>query len=154
MAQIQRVEGQVELKCHANKFFDIWACKTHQIPNIIPNQISKIELHDGEWDKAGALLKWSYVLNDSKLSIRTKVEELDVKNKKMKYSYPDGFIAKNIKSHMHAIPKEDGSGCIVKWAFEYEKMNNVEGDLPEAKIYIDYLLDLAKGIDAQLCSHS
>ncbi|CAO2825924.1 unnamed protein product [Amaranthus hypochondriacus] len=150
MAQIQRVEGQVELKCHVDKFFDIWACKTHQIPNIIPNNVSKIELHDGEWDKAGALLNWSYVLNDNNLSIRTKVEELDMKNRKIKYSYPNGFFANNIKAHMHAIPRGDQSGCIVKFGYEYEN----EADLPEAKIYIDYLLDLAKGIDAHLCSHA
>ena len=89
-------------------------------------------------------------VDDNKLSIRTKIEELDMKNRKIKYIYPDGFFANNITSHMHAIPKGDQSGCIVNYGYEYEN----EANLPEAKLYIDYLLDLAKGIDAHLYSHA
>ena len=46
-------------------------------------------------------------VDDNKLSLKTKVEEIDVKNRKMKYIYPDGFIVNNIKSHMHSILKGD-----------------------------------------------
>uniref|UniRef100_A0A803LBT2 Bet v I/Major latex protein domain-containing protein n=1 Tax=Chenopodium quinoa TaxID=63459 RepID=A0A803LBT2_CHEQI len=51
MAQLQRIESQIELKCHADKFFEVWASKAHLISKITPNKVAKVELVEGEWDK-------------------------------------------------------------------------------------------------------
>ncbi|XP_021738847.1 MLP-like protein 43 [Chenopodium quinoa] len=56
MAQLQRIESQIELKCHADKFFEVWASKAHLISKITPNKVAKVELVEGEWDKVGAII--------------------------------------------------------------------------------------------------
>uniref|UniRef100_A0A803NEL5 Bet v I/Major latex protein domain-containing protein n=1 Tax=Chenopodium quinoa TaxID=63459 RepID=A0A803NEL5_CHEQI len=62
MAQLRSVEGQVELKCHADNFFDVWAGKAHLISKISPNKIAKVELVEGEWNKVGAVISWTYLI--------------------------------------------------------------------------------------------
>ncbi|XP_021735395.1 MLP-like protein 34 [Chenopodium quinoa] len=87
MAQLRSVEGQVELKCHADNFFDVWAGKAHLISKISPNKIAKVELVEGEWNKVGAVISWTYLIDDngetSLISAKTRVEELNFKNRSL-----------------------------------------------------------------------
>ncbi|KAL2940072.1 MLP-like protein 31 [Bienertia sinuspersici] len=155
MANLQKVEGQTELKCHADKFFDTWACKPLQIPNICTNKIIKLEVQEGECHKVGAVKNWTYCFKhngvaETTFSLTTRVEELDVEKRVIRYSYHGGFILekyyKTFKSKMQVTPKNGtNEGCFVNWSFEYEKMNE---NVPEPNMYIDYLLDLAKDVDA------
>ncbi|KAL2943850.1 Kirola [Bienertia sinuspersici] len=73
------------------------------------------------------------------------IEEIDEENKFVRYSYNDGLILKNfyktLSSKIQVASK--GEGCIVKWSFEYEKKNE---DVPDPKLYIDFLLGVAKDI--------
>ena len=61
MNQPQRVEGEAELKCGADKFFDVWAQKPYLVTKMCPNKYPKIELHQGDWNKVGAYMTWTYV---------------------------------------------------------------------------------------------
>ncbi|KAL2897754.1 MLP-like protein 43 [Bienertia sinuspersici] len=161
MARFLEVEGQIELKCHADKFFAAWVCKPLQIPNMCANKITKLELQDGEGHTVGAVKNWTYCFKENGVaentfSLTTKVEELDVEKRVITYSCHDGFIMKNyyktLKSKMQVTPKsETNEGCIVKWSFEYEKMNE---DVHEPNVYIDFLLELAKDVDAYCLSNN
>ncbi|KMS99107.1 hypothetical protein BVRB_2g047890 [Beta vulgaris subsp. vulgaris] len=81
------------------------------------------------------------------------MNEIDEKNMSVRYSYHDGFIMdnyyKSLTSKLQAIPKD--KGCIVKWSFEYEKIND---DAPDANVHIDFLLAISKDMDAHLCRAS
>lgn len=83
--------------------------------------------------------------------VKTRIEESNEEKRYFKYSYHDGLILKNyyktFKSKFQVVPKEEG--CIVKWRFDYEKMNE---NVPEPNMYIDFLLGTAKDVDACLCS--
>ncbi|KAL2926705.1 MLP-like protein 34 [Bienertia sinuspersici] len=48
-------------------------------------------------------------------------------------------------SKIQVVVNNVNDGCIVKWSFEYEKMNE---NAPQPKMYIDFLLATAKDIDA------
>uniref|UniRef100_A0A803NDP4 Bet v I/Major latex protein domain-containing protein n=1 Tax=Chenopodium quinoa TaxID=63459 RepID=A0A803NDP4_CHEQI len=127
MAQLQRVEGQAELKCDANKFFEIWGQNPSLVSKMCPIKFPKVELNEGEcWDRVGSVITWSYVIDEigEHAFVKTRVEECDKENKL-------------------------DEGCTVKWILEYEKMNE---NAPEADIYVDYLLGVAKDLDACLCS--
>ena len=62
MAQLQKVEGQIELKCHADKFFNVCARTLYLVCGKCPHKIPNIELHKGDWGKVGAVISGSYVV--------------------------------------------------------------------------------------------
>ncbi|KAL9230326.1 hypothetical protein vseg_005692 [Gypsophila vaccaria] len=152
MAQLHRVEGQIELKSHANKFYEIWARKPNLISKWCPNKYPKIELNEGtSWDSLGAVITWNFFAHGRHDYVKTKVSEIDENVKIVEYDYVEGHGQlrsnyKRFKSKMQAIPK--GETCIVKWSFEYEKTGE---NAPNAHIYIDFLIDCARDIDARLC---
>ncbi|KAK9725844.1 hypothetical protein RND81_05G173500 [Saponaria officinalis] len=150
MAKIQRVEGEIELKCEADEFFEVWARKPYLASKMCPNKHPKIELHEGNWDSVGSILTWNYVLDDGERSfVRTKIEEVDETNKCVTYNVVDGHVLKtfynSFKPKVQAIQK--GARCIVKWNFEFEKKNE---SAPEPTKYLDFLLSSAKDIDHHL----
>ncbi|KAK9742134.1 hypothetical protein RND81_03G150700 [Saponaria officinalis] len=152
MAQLHKVEGQVEIKSNANKFFEIWARKTNLISEWCRDKYPKIELNEGTyWHSLGAIITWHFFALGRHDYVKTIVAEIDDDNKIVSYDYTEGHGQlrsnyKSLKSKIQAIPK--GEGCIVKWSFEYEKKCE---NVPDARIYIDFLLDCAKNIDARLC---
>uniref|UniRef100_A0A803LBT4 Bet v I/Major latex protein domain-containing protein n=1 Tax=Chenopodium quinoa TaxID=63459 RepID=A0A803LBT4_CHEQI len=121
---------------------------------MCPSKVQKTVLNHGEWHKAGAVLTGDYLINNigECASIKTRVDQIDEQNKSVTHSYHEGYIMENyyktFYSTMQAIPKGDNKGCIIKWSFVYEKMNK---DAPEATVYIDFMLAMAKDIDAYLC---
>ncbi|XP_057522924.1 MLP-like protein 28 [Amaranthus tricolor] len=149
MAQLQRVDGQVELKCHADMNFDLWANKINLFLIICPDKIKNMHV-EGQWNKAGSVITTYYAINRVNMSLKARVLEIDEKNKLVRYKYFDGLITekyyKTLQSKLQVIPK--GNGCIVKWSIEYEKINE---DSPDANVYIDFLIAIAKDGDAYLC---
>ncbi|XP_021738846.1 MLP-like protein 31 [Chenopodium quinoa] len=105
------------------------------------------------WDRVGAVITWNYVIDEigEHAIVKTRIEECDIENKVVSYSYLGGHIVehcyKTVKSKMQATPKD--GGCTVKWTIEYEKMNK---NVPDADIYVNYLLGIAKDIGACLCN--
>lgn len=63
MAQLYRLQGQIELKCEADKFFDVWAHKIYLVQKICPDKVQKTVLNKGEWHKPGAELTGYYVIS-------------------------------------------------------------------------------------------
>ncbi|KMT19585.1 hypothetical protein BVRB_1g012010 [Beta vulgaris subsp. vulgaris] len=82
--------------------------------------------------------------------VKTKIEEVNEEKRCVEYSHHGGLMMdkyyKTFKSKFQVTPKKEG--CIVKWSFEYEKINE---NISEPK-YIDFLLGAAKDVDACLCS--
>ncbi|KAH9604966.1 hypothetical protein KSS87_001783 [Heliosperma pusillum] len=152
MAQIKKAEGQIEIKSHADKFFELWTRKSHLISEWCPEKYPKIELHEGSFHHSlGAVTTWHFIALGHHDFVKTKVAEIDEKNKFVIYNYFEGQGVlrsdyKSLKSKIQVIPKAEG--CIVKWTFEYEKKSD---DVPDAIIYVHFLLDCAKNIDARLC---
>lgn len=62
MAQVKKFEGQTEVKSHADKVFDLWACKLPQISKLCPDKLPKFELHEGDWHLSGSVITWHYLV--------------------------------------------------------------------------------------------
>ncbi|XP_057525988.1 kirola-like [Amaranthus tricolor] len=152
MAQLYRLQGQIELKCEADKFFDVWAHKIYLVQKICPDKVQKTVLNKGEWHKPGAELTGYYVINDvgESASIKTRVDEIDEKNRCVVHSYHEGYIMEKLyrsfTSKMQVTPK--GKGCVITWSYEYEKM--IE-DAPDANLYLHFNFAMATDVDAYLC---
>ncbi|KAL9235851.1 hypothetical protein vseg_010590 [Gypsophila vaccaria] len=151
MAQLRRAEGQVQLKCHADKFFGAMTQKTNLVHELCPDKFPKVELHEGtSWHSVGAVKTWHYVAYGKSEFVKTKVAEVNEKSMFVRYDYLDGHILRNYYNNFKSMFQviRNNEGCYVKWSFEYEKKSE---DAPNAEIFIDFLLDVAKDMDAHLC---
>ncbi|GMP59223.1 hypothetical protein CsSME_00022592 [Camellia sinensis var. sinensis] len=57
-----KMEDEVEIKCDADELFQICSGKkAHTVPNLSPDEVSKLDLHKGEWGDHGSIKVWTYV---------------------------------------------------------------------------------------------
>ncbi|XP_059446961.1 MLP-like protein 28 [Corylus avellana] len=146
MAQITKMETETEIKCSANKFYEIFRSKVHLMPKICPNLVKDIQLLKGDWDSKDSVKQWTYVAGNSE-GVKTS-EAIDEENKSITYKAIDGEIAKNYKvykSTVQVTPK--GNGSLVKWTIEYEKANE---EVPTPDKYFDLVVNLSKAVESYL----
>ncbi|KAE8732896.1 hypothetical protein F3Y22_tig00001695pilonHSYRG00042 [Hibiscus syriacus] len=160
MAQIRKMDCQVEVKSSAEKIFDAFNTKAHLMPKMSSRLISDIKLLEGEWNSPGSVRLWHYVVagdkqlqenvdeKNSTIVAKELRESVDEKNRTMVYKLLDGEIKNSYnswKTILSVTPK--GEGSLVKWTFEYEKKND---DVPEPVEYCDFHTAWAKDVDDYL----
>ncbi|GMP93538.1 hypothetical protein CsSME_00043317 [Camellia sinensis var. sinensis] len=122
--------------------------RAHHIPNICPEKVSGIDVHEGDWENVGSIKKWNYVLDKNAESLKETVESIDDENKVVTFNVVEGEIMqcyKSFKSILQVIEK--GEGALVKWTIEYEKVNE---NAPTPDKYLDFGVGVTKDIDAHL----
>ena len=62
MAQINKLEANIQLKSSAEEFYNILSTQIHQIPNASSDKIHTIEVHEGDWEKDGSVKLWKYTI--------------------------------------------------------------------------------------------
>ncbi|CAL5396712.1 unnamed protein product [Camellia sinensis] len=170
------MEGEVEIKCDADELFEIGSGKkAHTVPNLSPDKVSKLDLHEGEWGDHGSIKVWTYVEvgggvgggDDSGVTVvvmlvvgivvavtEGKVETfkekvtIDEENKTIHLTVVEGHCLDLYKSYniiYQIIPK--GETNVLKITIEYEKRNE---DVPPPQKYMDFIIDLVKDLDAKL----
>ncbi|XVF43613.1 hypothetical protein PTKIN_Ptkin02bG0054100 [Pterospermum kingtungense] len=165
MAQIRKMDCQVEIKSQADKFYDVFKTKIQQMPKICTQLIKDVKLVQGDWDSNGAVIEWFYVANEiSKSKLKIKISstndlsgksekfleetlDADVKNKTIAFRGLEGEIMKNCKSWkttLKVTPK--GMGSLVKWTAEYENKTSV----PDPVIYLDFYTIWTNIVDAYI----
>jgi len=65
-----KVEGEVEIKASAEKFFDIFRKKLHHVPNITPEKIHAAKVHEGDWENVGSVKHWDFTIGKFLLSFK------------------------------------------------------------------------------------
>ncbi|GMN66587.1 hypothetical protein TIFTF001_035653 [Ficus carica] len=128
MAQIAKMESQVDIKSSAERFYETFKNKQNHLPKMCPNVVQDIQLIKGDWESIGSLRKWIFApAGDSSTEIATiRIEAADDKKKSVTFSILDGNLKKLYNSFVvtiEAIEKADGSGSTLKTTSEYEKVN-------------------------------
>ncbi|POO03253.1 Bet v I type allergen [Trema orientale] len=152
MAQIAKVEVQVEVKSSAETFYEVFRGKQYLWPKICPDVVKNVKLIKGDWDSVGSVKEWAYVAGNSETA-KDMVEAIDEKNKTITFKFLDGGATKyynNIKSTIQVTGMDQG-GCLVKWSMEYENQND---DTPAPTKYLEAFKFLAKSIDAYLTKNA
>ncbi|KAL7163302.1 hypothetical protein ACSBR2_039406 [Camellia fascicularis] len=137
MAQIFKLEGQTEVKCKANKLFEIFTHKSYLILKICPKKIKSIQVLEGDWATMGSVKVWNYVPRGSE-SAQKRIEAIDVDNKSVSFNLFEGDILKvyeTFKSTLQLTNKDDG--CLIKVTLAYEKQHE---DTPPPTMYQDLWL--------------
>ncbi|TKY59015.1 MLP protein 31 [Spatholobus suberectus] len=148
MAQPNSLVAEIEVKASADHFYDtLKGKKQHRVHDVAPNDIHKVEVHEGEWEKSGAVKQITFAVGDTVETLKERVE-FDDENKMITYFILEGDMLKYYKSYkviLHVLPK--GKHSLVKWTFLYEKKDDTA---PEPTKYKDLLVKLTKNVEAHL----
>ncbi|KAL4278339.1 hypothetical protein GQ457_03G010400 [Hibiscus cannabinus] len=115
---VHKMEVDVEIKASPEQFHDMFANKPHHVHNTCYDKIQGCELHEGEWGKWAPLSTGVMCMMERPRRQRRVVE---------------GDLMEEYKSFVITIqvsPKSEGSGSVVHWTLEYEKLHE-EIDHPE-----------------------
>ncbi|KAL9242360.1 hypothetical protein vseg_016369 [Gypsophila vaccaria] len=148
MSLNRKLEGEIEIREGAREMFhEIYKSKPHHVCHAAPHFAESCDLLEGQFGQPGSILLWKYKLGgDKKLTMKTKIEEIDEENKLVRQSVIEGDILENYKTIIgtcQVIPKNSET-CMVRWTLDYVKLTP---QTPEPSILLDYLLSAAKDID-------
>ncbi|XVE92015.1 hypothetical protein REPUB_Repub01dG0060800 [Reevesia pubescens] len=148
MAQIRKMDCQVEIKCPSDKFYEAFRNKIQLMPEMSNQVIKDIKLVQGDWDSLGAVRQWSIVAGGKCETVKEMMESADDKNKTIVFKLVEGEIMnsyKSWKSILNVTPM--GNRSLVKWTMEFEKQNE---SVPDPVMYADFLTIWTKNADAYL----
>ncbi|XP_010683260.2 MLP-like protein 28 [Beta vulgaris subsp. vulgaris] len=152
MAQLRKLEGEVEINCSADKLYEMNMATQRNIPNIGNTMCRVEEAHQGDLGSVGSIRRWNYIIEGESQYLIEKIVAIDEKNKTIHRSAIDGNIMKNhyrkFASTLCVVPKGN-TCCIVKITLEYEKMNE---DAPEPHQLLQFGLDIFKKLARHLNS--
>ncbi|XWS34488.1 hypothetical protein CRYUN_Cryun21dG0042500 [Craigia yunnanensis] len=148
MAQIRKMDCQVEIKSPAYEFYDAFKTKAQLMPKMANQVITDIKLLQGDWDSVGAVRLWTYIAGDKSETIKEKLVHVDDKNKTLVFRMLEGDVLNSYKSWntiLNITPM--GEGTMVKWTMEFEKQ--IENIADPVK-YADFFTIWTKNVDAYL----
>ncbi|MBA0572500.1 hypothetical protein Golob_002838 [Gossypium lobatum] len=149
MAQIKRMECQLEIKSSADKFFDAYKTKAQLMPKMANQVVRDVKLVEGNgWDSEGSVRQWYFVAGGKLETCKEMMEKVNDKDRTLVYKLVEGEIMKAFKSWnsiLNVMPM--GEGSLVKWTMEFEKQND---DVPDPVKYGEFLTTWAKNVDTYL----
>ncbi|PON94463.1 Bet v I type allergen [Trema orientale] len=153
MAQIEKLETQVDVKSSPERFYQTFVRKHYLLPKLCPNVLKDVQRINGEWDSVGAVIQYSFVPEGNLSShIDTlRVDAIDEKNKSIRYKVLDGSEAikyyKTCSFTIQAMEKSEGGGSSAKASVEYEKQNEA---IPPPTKYTQFAEAILKSVDGYL----
>ncbi|XP_010427894.1 PREDICTED: MLP-like protein 43 [Camelina sativa] len=146
---VGKLETEVEIKASASKFHHMFAERPHHVSKATPDKIHGCDLHEGDWGKVGSIVIWNYVIDGKASMVKDMIEAVEPEKNLIKFKVIEGDLMKEYKSFFVTIqvtPKHGGSGSVVHWLFEYEKIN-------EEVAHPENLLQFAVGMSKEIDEH-
>ncbi|KAK8508319.1 hypothetical protein V6N13_055768 [Hibiscus sabdariffa] len=148
MAQVRRMDWQIEAKSTADKFFDTYKTKSHLMPKMSNQLVTDVKLLQGDWDSVGSVKLWHYTLQGKSVTMKETIEKIDDTNRTIVYKVLGGDCMEFYNSWNSIINvTQMGDGCLVKCTMEFEKKND---DAPDLVMYDDFFTTLIKNVDSFL----
>ncbi|XP_058764320.1 major latex protein 146-like [Vicia villosa] len=141
--------SELGIKAATDKCFKYLATQLHELQNHC-ERVHHTKLHEGEdWHDTDRVKHWTYVIDGKVHTSYDTLEEIDEKNKKLRYNLFGGDIGEHYKVFkltIELIDKSDGSGAI-KWIIDFEKINE---NIDPPNGWMDYVTNVTKDLDAHL----
>ncbi|KAG6581205.1 hypothetical protein SDJN02_19810, partial [Cucurbita argyrosperma subsp. argyrosperma] len=152
MAQISNISHQLQLKCSGEQFYEFYRNKMDRLTQMFPKKLLGYKIVEGNGFAHGSVVHWKYELGCI-LEAKQKLH-MDDKNKAITLEFIEGDLFKEYE--MIAVKGEVSDGgsngiSSVKWSVEYVKANE---DVDPPHNYLQFALELAKGVDAYLCNNN
>lgn len=147
MAQLCKLELQIEIKSSPERVFDVYKNKTSLMPKISPDKLQSIQVLEGDGKSVGSIRLWTYVMG-TPVAAKDKIDAIDMGNKTITFELIGGEVTNYFKS-FKATLKATAQGDInmVKWTLEYEKASE---DVPTPHSHLDFLISCSRDVDAYL----
>ncbi|XP_059306484.1 MLP-like protein 28 [Lycium ferocissimum] len=130
--------SQTEIKGCKDLFHEMFRHKPHHLPNVIPNTIQAVNLHEGDWGTVGSVFNLNYTMG--------KIFYIDEEKRLVAFRAFEGHVVEQYKAFKATVHIEnEGENNLVLWTIEYEKQNE---DVPEPFSYLQLFLNMTKDIDA------
>ncbi|KAL4324665.1 hypothetical protein GQ457_11G006350 [Hibiscus cannabinus] len=149
-ALVSKLEVNVEIKASPDRFHDMITNKPDHVHRASYDKVQGCDLHQGEWGKVGSIIIWDYVLDGKAGVAKEVIEAMDPDKNLIALRIIEGDLLEKYKSFVATIQasaKSDGSGSVVQWTLEYEKLH--EG-IEHPQSLLQLAVDLSKDIDAHL----
>ncbi|KAJ4709981.1 MLP-like protein 28 [Melia azedarach] len=147
MALAGKIEKQIEINAPAEKFYHLFKKECYHISTASPANIQAVDVHEGDWDKHGAVKVWKYTVEGRNETYKERVEHDDV-DMSVTLVGLEGDVFRYFKSWKpvyKVIPK--GKGSVARLSIEYEKLNE---SAPDPNAYVDFMVSIAKDVDAHI----
>ncbi|CAI9103063.1 OLC1v1001492C1 [Oldenlandia corymbosa var. corymbosa] len=146
-AQMRKLSSSVEVKLDGNVIHEILKDRPNDISRV-SQLVSSVELCDGQWGKAGSVVRWNFSTPDGKkFSSKERVEVIDDAKKSLTWRVLEGDV-KALYSNFAFIMNVEKAGenkSLVTWTMEYEKHDE---SIPEPHGILEYCLIITKDIEA------
>ncbi|KAI3886784.1 hypothetical protein MKW92_045416 [Papaver armeniacum] len=131
MSQIVEAQVETELKCSADKFYNLFRHNMMHLTTIFPQYYKSVKIVKGDGKSSvGNIREWRYVTPGASTVTMVKeiVKSVDEENRSITFSVVGGDLLTQYKSFdvtMTVAPKDvdniEESGSKVKWWIQYEK---------------------------------
>ncbi|KAL0664733.1 hypothetical protein Bca4012_101571 [Brassica carinata] len=141
-----KLEAYVEIKASAEQFHNMFTARPHHVTKASPGYIQGCELHEGDWGKPGSIIFWNYFHG------KERIEAVDPEKNLITLRVIEGDLMKEYKSFLATLqvtPKHGGTGSIVHWHLEYEKIGE---DVAHPETLLQLCVEMSKEIDEHLLS--
>ncbi|CAA7055764.1 unnamed protein product [Microthlaspi erraticum] len=148
---LEEVVGvDVEIKTPANKFHMFTGRSQHL--SKATRYIQGCDLLEGEWGKVGSILLWNLVFDGEPRVSKDMIEAMDLEKNVIQWRVLEGPLKKDYKSFLKTMkvsPTKEGSGNVVKWNIQYER---IDEKVPHPERLLQFLVEMTKEVDLYLLS--
>ncbi|KFK41512.1 hypothetical protein AALP_AA2G139300 [Arabis alpina] len=144
------LEIDVDIRASAGKFHHMFAGKPHHVSKATPGKIRGCELHEGDWGKVGSIIFWNYVHDGEEKVAKERIEAVEPEKNLITFRVIEGDLLKEYKSFVITIqvtPKHGGSGSVVHWHVEYEK---IDEKVAHPETFLQFCVHVSKDLDEHL----
>ncbi|KAK1416056.1 hypothetical protein QVD17_31844 [Tagetes erecta] len=119
---------QVNIKLPANVLFDVYRYRLHHISQMSPDNVTSVDLLNGEWGTVGSVIVWNIIHDGKLIKAKEVIESIDEKNKTACFKLIGGDIMEAYKKFLLTIRVEtQEEESVMTWTFDYEKVTeNIE----------------------------
>ncbi|CAA7022442.1 unnamed protein product [Microthlaspi erraticum] len=147
---VGKLESDVEIKASAEKFHHMFTARPHHVSKATPGNVQGVDLHEGEWGKVGSIIIWNFVHDGVAKVSKDRIDAVEPEKNLIRMKCIEGDNLKEYKSFsftIQATPKPEGSGSIVHWRLDYEKISE---EIAHPETLLQLCVDMSKEIDDHL----
>ncbi|XP_039034044.1 MLP-like protein 28 [Hibiscus syriacus] len=149
--QKSKLEADVEIQASAEQFYHMLVSyKLKHVQHTCSDKVQGCDLQQGEWGQVGSIINWSYVHDGKSKVAKEVIEAVEPDKNLITVRVLEGDLMEEFKSFLMTIQvssKSGGSGAVVHFTMEYEKLHD---GISHPESVLQLLVDLSKGMDAHL----
>ncbi|KAI3835274.1 hypothetical protein MKW98_020390 [Papaver atlanticum] len=141
--QIVGAQIETEVKCSADKLYNMFRHNMMQLTTIFPNYFKSVKIVKGDGKSLGSIRQWQYVIPEASskvMELKETIKSVDEENRSITVSVLGGDLLTHYKSFdvtMAVTPKDidniEESGRKVKLWIQFEK-RTADAHSPDAHI--------------------